>query len=482
MRTVLTTRDTGSSPESQPGSGNSHALKRQLRLRDLVLAQILTVVGSSWVGLAAGLGQAQLVAWLIAFTLFYTPMAVAVYHLNRELPLEGGLYVWARRAFGDTAGFMTAWNVWAYGLVIIALLMTQIPSELAYFLGPRFAALPEDKPLVAAMLAAFLLLLAWTARRGLALGKWIHNASGVAMLAVFGLLILSPLWAWAHGVHLHYAPLALHLPSRDKTSLSLLGQTLFAASGLEYIAIMAGETHAADRDIGRSVLIASPIAFLMFVLGTASVLSFHELHPGLAINYVAPIPQTLSLAFGNSGGAAFVAKLAILLLQIRILGISSFIFTGVVRLPMAAGWDHLVPRWFARLDPRFGTPVNSITLTAIAVAALLVLGSAGVHAAEAFAVLNDTSSELYALAYLSLFLIPLIGAKSLRQKLPRWIAPVCAVGLLTTLFVLVFNAYPFLDVASPGAFAAKIVGTTFLLNALGYGFYRLRSRPALPGA
>ena len=212
------------------------------------------------------------------------------------------------------------------------------------------------------------------------------------------------------------------------------------------------------------------------------MLSFHELHPGLAINYVAPIPQTLSLAFGNSGGAAFVAKLAILLLQIRILGISSFIFTGVVRLPMAAGWDHLVPRWFARLDPRFGTPVNSITLTAIAVAALLVLGSAGVHAAEAFAVLNDTSSELYALAYLSLFLIPLIGAKSLRQKLPRWIAPVCAVGLLTTLFVLVFNAYPFLDVASPGAFAAKIVGTTLLLNALGYGFYRLRLRPALPGA
>lgn len=149
----------GHSPEAP------HALKRQLRLRDLVLAQILTVVGSSWVGLAAGLGQAQLVAWLIAFALFYTPMAVAVYYLNREMPLEGGLYVWARRAFGDTAGFMTAWNVWAYGLVVIALLLTQMPSEMAYFLGPHFASLPENKPVVAAMLTAYLLLLAWTARR-----------------------------------------------------------------------------------------------------------------------------------------------------------------------------------------------------------------------------------------------------------------------------------------------------------------------------
>ncbi len=465
-------------PASLPDSpsASEHALRRQMRLRDLVLAQILTVVGSSWVGLAAGLGRAQLVAWLIAFALFYTPMAVAVYYLNREMPLEGGLYVWARRAFGDTAGFLTAWNVWGYGLVIIAVLLTQMPSELAYFLGPRFAGLPENKPLVAVLLAVFLLLLAWTARRGLGLGKWLHNGSSLAMLAVFGLLILSPVWAWFHGVRLHYVPLAFHLPARDSTSLSLLGQTLFAASGLEYIAIMAGETHAANRDIGRSVLLASPVIFLMFVLGTASVLCFHELHAGTPINYVAPIPQTLSLAFGTSGPAAGIAKLAILLLQIRILGAASFIFTGVVRLPMAVGWDHLVPSWFARLHPRFGTPVNSILLTTITIAALLLLGSAGVRAAEAFAVLNDTASELYALAYLSMFLIPLIGKKALRISLPLWISPICFLGVLTILFILVFNAYPFLDVASPGIFAVKVLGATLLFNVLGYSFYRRRPR------
>lgn len=111
-----------------------------------------------------------------------------------------------------------------------------------------------------------------------------------------------------------------------------------------------------------------------------------------------------------------------------------------------------------------------------------MLGSAGVRAAEAFAVLNDTSSELYALAYVALFLIPLIGRKALRMSLPRWISPVCAVGLLTILFVLVFNAYPFLNVASPGVFAAKILGTTSLLNALGYAFYRARSRRNTPPA
>ena len=123
-------------------AADNHHLSRQLSLRDLVLSQVLTVVGSSWVGLAAGLGHAQTLVWLFAFATFYLPMAAAVYYLNREMPLEGGLYVWARRSFGDTLGFLTAWNIWAYGLVVIALLLFQLPSEFAFMVGPSAAWIP----------------------------------------------------------------------------------------------------------------------------------------------------------------------------------------------------------------------------------------------------------------------------------------------------------------------------------------------------
>jgi len=40
--------------------------------------------------------------------LFYFPMAAVVIVLNRIMPLEGGLYVWAHRAFGGLGGFLTA--------------------------------------------------------------------------------------------------------------------------------------------------------------------------------------------------------------------------------------------------------------------------------------------------------------------------------------------------------------------------------------
>jgi amino acid transporter len=457
---------------TSPDAG--HQLQRQLRLRDLVLAQVLTVVGSSWVGIAAGVGRAQFTVWLLAFVLFYAPMAVAVYFLNREMPLEGGLYEWARRSFGDAVGFMTAWNIWAYALSSIATILFQIPSEMAYMIGPAVSGLPENHAFVYVLLAAIVALLTYTAVRGLSLGKWIHNAGGAAMIVAFALLIVAPLWAWLHGAQLHYAPFALHLPPTDATSLSLLGQVLFAASGLEYIAIMAGETKSAESAIGRSVVLATPIILAMFVLGTASVVSLHEVNASTPINYVAPIPQALTLAFGGGGAVAVIAKAAILLLQIRILGAASYLFTGATRLPMTAGWDHLIPAWFTRLHPRYLTPTNSIYVTGGVVAAMLVLGSAGVHAAEAFGVLNDASSEFYALAYLAMFLIPICGAKALRNSLPRWVAVVCAGGVAAILFVLVLNAYPFVDVQSPAKFAGKIGGTTVLVNAIGFAFYRAR--------
>src|ERR1700739_4780541 len=88
-----------------------HRLHRQLGLRDLVLTQILCVVGSSWVGVAAGLGRAQSITWGAAMLVFYLPMAGSVIALNRRMPLEGGLYVWAREAFGELGGFLTPWNI-----------------------------------------------------------------------------------------------------------------------------------------------------------------------------------------------------------------------------------------------------------------------------------------------------------------------------------------------------------------------------------
>ena len=75
-------------------------------LRDLVLAQVLCVVGSGWVGVAAKLGRTHVLFWLAAMLTFYVPLAAVVIYLNRMMPLEGGLYQWAREGFGEIVGFL----------------------------------------------------------------------------------------------------------------------------------------------------------------------------------------------------------------------------------------------------------------------------------------------------------------------------------------------------------------------------------------
>src|SRR3954453_14218749 len=80
---------------------HSRVLHKELGLRDLVLTQILFVVGLSWVGTAAKLGPAHVTFWLLAIVLFYLPSAVVVTYLNGLMPLEGGLYQWAKLGFNQ---------------------------------------------------------------------------------------------------------------------------------------------------------------------------------------------------------------------------------------------------------------------------------------------------------------------------------------------------------------------------------------------
>src|SRR5215212_9260077 len=110
----------------------SAVFKKELGLFDLVLTQVVFVVGTIWVGWAAKLGSEQNVFWLLAIITFYLPLAVAVIFLNRLAPLEGGLYQWAKLAFNDFVAFMVAWNLWVFAITILAGIGLVITTNLSY--------------------------------------------------------------------------------------------------------------------------------------------------------------------------------------------------------------------------------------------------------------------------------------------------------------------------------------------------------------
>jgi glutamate:GABA antiporter len=54
-------------------------LERSLNLRNLVLFNLVAVIGITWVAIAAKAGPSSLTLWLLAALFFFIPQGLAVY-------------------------------------------------------------------------------------------------------------------------------------------------------------------------------------------------------------------------------------------------------------------------------------------------------------------------------------------------------------------------------------------------------------------
>jgi len=448
---------------------HSTELRKDLGLIDLTLTQILFVVGLPWVGVAAKQGTAHVVLWLAAITFFYIPSAAVVIHLNRAMPLEGGLYQWAKLRFGEMPGFLVAWNLWLFTILNTSETGLQVTQYFGYVVGPRSEWLTSDVRFIGVVNVAIVTALVGITIRGLSVGKWVHKAGGVLMLTTFAMLIALPWVNLAHGSLREFHALVMTTPLMTVLSFNIAAKMGFGAlGGFEYVAIHAGECRNPERTIARSVIVAAPIIALMFILGTSSVLA---LVPIDRIDLIAPIPQVLAEGFRPFGSATVVASATIVALLCIRMAQASVMFAGNTRLPMVAGWDGLLPGWFTRLHATYQTPVNSILFVGAITLAFSLLGLIGVGKQEAFQLLWNASGIFYGLTYLVMFAIPLADPRA-----SGWLKAAAISGFAATLLFVVISILPIVQVESRFLFAAKISSVIVIANAVGVLIFKSASR------
>jgi glutamate:GABA antiporter len=470
-----TTRPASVADIERDVEARSAVLKKELGLFDLVLTQVVFVVGTFWVGWAAKIGHEQNVFWILAIVTFYLPLAAAVIFLVRLMPLEGGLYQWSKLAFNDFVAFMVGWNLWVFAISILAGTGLVVTTSISYAIGPSAEWLRGSSKLIILISIILVSAMVVAAMRGLAFGKWVHNVGGLVHMITFAILILLPLVAISQVLPGEYQPFALQFPTFSAYNINVASKlALGGLTGFEYIAILAGETRSPGRNIGRSVVISTPIIALMFILGTSSVLAFV---PRDRIDVIGPIPQVLSIGFQSLGWVGTIGSIAILGITVRTIALMSIYFAGNTRLPMVAGWDRLLPAWFSRLHPKYKTPINSILFVGAITLVLGVLSlTGGVHAQEAFQLIDNAGGVFYALTYLVLFAIPLFGMKALGVRAPWWLKIACVSGFIVTLIYIRFAIVPITEVGSALSFALKVIGTVVVANAVGVAIYVLRKR------
>jgi amino acid transporter len=443
----------------------SASLKKELRLRDLVAIQILWIVGLGWVGTAAKVGPSHLMFWLAAMLLFYIPSGIVVAHLVTEMPLEGGLYQWSKLRFGSLVGFLVAMNIWLNNVFIISAIGVQSVDSISYALGSNGAAFAGNKLAIcvlSGLVVCGLMIIAW---RGLSFGKWVNAIGSLGVLFLFASIIVVAAPRWVHR-QFAFTPVTLAFPAITVFNLNLLGKMGFGAfGGFDGVAIFAGECRDANvaARIRRSVWFSGPVISAMFILGTASVLTF--VRPD-SVDLVAPITQVLSL------GAPQLKTMAAVMLVITLFAGNSLCFSAITRLPMVAGWDHLLPSWFSRLHPRHRSPTGSIVVVGGVSFVFAMLANLSAGNQEAYQLLNNAGVIFYALTYLTMFAIPLVAS----GEKPNLKVRVAAIsGFLMTLLYVTLSVIPIVDVTNRSRFTLNIVAVVvgFQLAGAAY-FWRVR--------
>ncbi len=430
-------------------------LHKQLGFVDLIFACVLMVVVPDFFGTAVRSGNASTFLWLLGIVFFFIPQSIVVSRLNKQLPLEGGLYEWARIAFGDLIGFLAAWNLWVYVILYSASVGLVASNYLSYVLGPNYTGIGNSRTALTVLSSAIIGALMLVTHLGLGFGKWLTNAGSFLTVLILVVLISLPFVWHGRGHARDFHPFALHLPPLNLASFSIFSKMMFGAlCGLEYAAIFAGESRNPAKHFPRAILWAVPLVAVAYIAGTSAILAFV---PADSVDLIGPIPQALQVGFAGMGLARVIAPIAILLLLTNYLSSFALNFAANTRLPMVAGWDHLLPAWFTRLHPKYRTPVNSILFLGLVTLATSVAALVGVRELEAFTTLQIWGFTFYGLAYLALFAIPLWASKESRLRANPWTKLCAALGLSLTLMFVALSIVPVVDVANRGVYAAKTI-------------------------
>ncbi|MBV8636535.1 MAG: APC family permease [Candidatus Eremiobacteraeota bacterium] len=445
-------------------------LKRSLGLLDVVLFFVITGSNLQWVATAAAAGASSLSVWVIGCFAMFVPLAIAVIYLNSVYPEEGGLYVWAKHAFGPFSGFMTGWSYWTTNL-------PYFPALLYFMIGNALYVSPGGDALRTS--ASFFML---CSIGGLAIGtvlnifgldveKWLNNVGAVARWTVTLLLIGVGIYAW----HRFGAatPINVHTirPTVSVKDLIFWSTIAFAWTGPESISLIAGEIKNPRRTIPLGIAIGAPLIGGIYILGTIAVLVAVNAD---AVNSQYGVVQAIE-SIASRAGWAILTPAAAVLVAISCMGSVGAWLGSVARLPFVAGIDAYLPSAFGKMHPKYDSPVVSLLTQFVLAAIVVVLGQGGTSVHGAYDVLVSMTVLVTMVPFLLIFSSAIkVRAPGIGVSIPgghKTVVAASIVGLMTTIFAIIFSTIPAADEPNKPLAVLKIVGLTLVLLAVGAAFY-----------
>jgi amino acid transporter len=449
-------------------------LPRVLTLRDLVLFNIVAVLSLRWTATTAAAGPSSLTMWVLAALLFFIPQGMAVSYLSGRFPNEGGIYLWAKRSFGEGHGFLCGWTYWVNNILYYPNLLMSTAVIGTFIIGRGETELINNWTYIFAATLTALWLAVWVNVVGLKTGRWLQNLGALGTYIPGAVLV-------GFGVHAiltraSATPITLETLTprfNDMSQLNLWASIAFAYAGLELCAVMGDEVKNPRRALPRSIYVSAPFIAFLYIAGTASLL---WLVPSSEVHIVSGFFQAMAAGARDLGGLAWIIPLAATLYVLGNIGGIGAWLTGPARVAFVIGLDRYFPPAFGRVHPRWKTPYVAILTQGVLATLFLVLSvlGKGTTVERAYLIILDTMLLIYFIPYLYLFICYLAVSQREPQPEPsRWSEsrPATMVtgsaGLLLTVGAMVVATIPPSDTAEPWLFRFKVIGGALLFVLIG---------------
>ncbi len=453
---------------------------RVMGFRDLVFFYVVTGVSLRWIATAAGHGPSSLVIWLAAFLFLYVPLALSVIELSSRYPAEGGFYVWTKKAFGEGAGFLSAWMYWTSNLPYFPGVLYFAASNVL-FLHPALHRFSQEPAYFVTFSVAVLVGLTILNVLGLNLAKWAHNLGAIAMWIPALIVIVLGFIAWKHfGAATKFTPRSF-LPPMHVQDMIFWSLIIFSFIGCESASLMAEEIKDARRNIPRALLIAGFTIAVCYMLGTFCVLLALPSEESSNLDGLAQAIAHTSSRLNLTGITGFAA----LLIAFSNIGAAGAYLAAAARLPFVAGLDGYLPRAFGQLHPKWKTPWVSVLGQGLFGILFVFLGQSGTSVGGAYTILAAIAVVITMVPFMFLFasMIRLqrepAGPDVIRVPGGRPVAMLlAAVGFATSAFATILSLIPPPEEPHKFLYLAKIFGSSAALILVGMSlfFWGRRSR------
>jgi len=374
--------------------------------------------------------------------------ALAYAEFSGMIPVTGSAYTYGYAVLGELLAWIIGWDLLLEYALIVAVvaigwsgyvqaLIAQVSgAHLPIWLqGAYDPASPHSGKFFNVIAAAITLLIAWmlTVRT-----EWGARANtvivgikviGVALVIVVGAFYVNP-------AHWHPFIPAMTTDSAGATHfgwggvLAASSIVFFAVFGYDTLTTAAEESRHPQRDLPRAVLLSLALSMALY------------LAVSLVLTGMVPYPQLNSPAPVDAAFAALHLYWVRAIINVAaVCGLTSVMFAfmlGAARIWFALSRDGLLPRWFSRVHPKYGTPARPTVILGVFTA--LVAG---------FLPIGEVA-ELVNIGTLSAFIVICLAVLILRARKPQlprsfrmpliWIfAPL---GVLFSLFLIIGWPWP----------------------------------------